>query len=533
MPRTSITRHSAVYKVLVAGPGDVIRERKAVTEAINTWTRRHGDQTGVIMQAVSSEQARPDMSADPQAVINRQLGENRDAVIAVFGKRIGTATPRAISGTVEEIEEAIGEGKDVMVYFSSGPISRDGLDLVQLAKLEEFRRSLQSRGLLGSYKSLPHLKTQLDDHITRLGYEVQQRTSPELDRDQANEALERRQPETRSEDQAILKILSGDNHAGPWIYKLTPDNLRAEVKYQVQNIGRAPARDIRALVRIGQNDPVEIQGPPILSSLATANREGFVLPLPRPFPTYPGGPIPEDYPDSDVISITLFYTDFRHDLGEHQTEPFCFRFARVAEGAKWLSQRVDPCPGEPAPELSAVLQSSPAIRFGGAPATSPLNSADQEVFLAAVRHALQSDEPLIAATLIATSRLEADSAIAKLDLQDVRRSLDALKRRELINILLDQGSAGVQFQITSAGLDYALPRLVPNFNEQVERIRHVICDLKQTTSEELAHTGLARLLIEHVALDFKRQGLLKIRSYAEGTMHIEDPSPELCPSLSF
>jgi hypothetical protein len=174
MARNSFGRRSAVYKVLVAGPGDVIRERKAVTDAIEAWTRRHGDHTGVIMQAVGSEQARPDMSSDPQTVINKQLGQSRDAVIAVFGKRIGTATPRAISGTVEEIEEAIADGKYVMVYFSSGPISRAGLDLEQLTELEKFRRSLQSRGLLGSYKSLAHLKTQLDDHITRLGYEVQQ-----------------------------------------------------------------------------------------------------------------------------------------------------------------------------------------------------------------------------------------------------------------------------------------------------------------------------------------------------------------------
>ena len=68
-------KQSAVYKVLVAGPGDVAREREAVTEAINTWTRRHGDHTGVIMQAVGWEQARPDMSGDPQAVINKQLGK--------------------------------------------------------------------------------------------------------------------------------------------------------------------------------------------------------------------------------------------------------------------------------------------------------------------------------------------------------------------------------------------------------------------------------------------------------------------------
>jgi len=340
MTRSSITRRSAVYKVLVAGPGDVARERKAVTDAIEAWTRRHGDHTGVIMQAVGWEQARPDMSGDPQVVINKRLGTTRDAVIAVFGKRIGTATPRAISGTVEEIEEAIAEGKDVMVYFSSGPISRDGLDIEQLGKLEDFRRSLELRGLLGSYKSLGDLKTQLDDHITRLGYEVQQRTSVETKVDPVHKARERGESETRPEDQAILKIVPGENHAGPWIYTVI-DDRRAQVKYQIQNVGRAPAREIRARVTIGENEPFEIRGPAILPSLATADREGFVLPLSRPLPAA-GSPVPEDYPASDLISITLFFSDFQLDVGVQQTEPFCFRFARVPEGSRWLSRR-EPC----------------------------------------------------------------------------------------------------------------------------------------------------------------------------------------------
>jgi hypothetical protein len=175
-------RQSVVFKVLVAGPGDVTRERNAVADAINAWTRRHGDRTGVVLQAIGWEQARPDLSTDPQASINRQLGKDRDAVIAVFGKRIGTATPRAISGTVEEIEEAIADGKDVMVYFSSGPIRREGLDLQQLELLEEFRRSLRGRGLLGSYSSLKDLERQLDDHVTRLGYEFESRGQSNFDR---------------------------------------------------------------------------------------------------------------------------------------------------------------------------------------------------------------------------------------------------------------------------------------------------------------------------------------------------------------
>jgi hypothetical protein len=520
------------FTVIVAGPGDANPQRRVVFDAIEAWNQAHSTQFGLRMRAMGWEHLKPALGADPQSVVNQGFGDRYAALIAVFGTRLGTPTPRSPtgSGTVEEIEIAMGTCDHIMVYFYSGKASIKGIDATELARLQDFQASLKSQGLLGSYTSSPDLRRKLDLHLAQLAYAFQQQIASESSGKQVDEPLETPQPEPRPEDQAILKILPGDNHAGPWIYTVI-DDRRAQVKYQIQNVGRAPAREIRAQVTIGENEPVEIKGPAILPSLATADREGFVLPLSRPLPAA-GLPVPEDYPDSDLIKIILFFSDFRHHLGVQQTVPFCFRFARVAEDAKWLSQRVDPCPGEPAPESSPVLESSPAIRFGGTPATSLHNSADQEVFFAAIRHALQSSEPLMAATLIATARLEPDSAIAKLDLQDVRRSLHALKRLEFINILLDQGSAGVQFQITSAGLDYALPRLIPNFNEQVERIRRVICDLKQTTSEEIAQTGLARLLIEHVALDFERQGLLKTRSYAEGTMHIEDPSPELCQSSS-
>jgi hypothetical protein len=152
--------------------------------------------------------------------------------------------------------------------------------------------------------------------------------------------------QSRPEDQAILRILPGENHAGPWIFRVL-DDRRAQVMYRVQNVGRAPARDIRAQVRIGNDEPVEIKGPEILGSLRIADREGFLLPLVRPYPGGAGSPVPADYPDSDPISITFIFSDFEHDRGEKRTEPFCFRFARSADRAQWRSQSIEPCPRPP------------------------------------------------------------------------------------------------------------------------------------------------------------------------------------------
>lgn len=159
-----------VFEILVAGPADVAAARQLVSEAIETWNQRHSGHTGVVMRAVAWEtDTYPDLGTDAQAIINRQLAGRCDAVIAIFADRLGTPTPRGVSGTAEEIERFVAEGKSVTVYFSATPIDRRTLDLEQLQRLETFKKSLRTQGLYGSFDNLAHLRAQLDQHLALLG----------------------------------------------------------------------------------------------------------------------------------------------------------------------------------------------------------------------------------------------------------------------------------------------------------------------------------------------------------------------------
>jgi hypothetical protein len=71
-----------------------------------------------------------------QGVINNQLVDDADIVIALFDGRLGQATADAVSGTAEEIQRAIDAGKHVHVWFSNEPIGRD-TDPEQLAALKK------------------------------------------------------------------------------------------------------------------------------------------------------------------------------------------------------------------------------------------------------------------------------------------------------------------------------------------------------------------------------------------------------------
>src|SRR5699024_9231282 len=98
----------------------------------------------------------PLLGSHPQSLINSQGVDDSDIVFAIFGSRLGSPTPDAVSGTVEEIERANDQGKPVHVYFSDGPLPND-VDTEQLKGLREFKKQLQARGLLGTFSNVSQL----------------------------------------------------------------------------------------------------------------------------------------------------------------------------------------------------------------------------------------------------------------------------------------------------------------------------------------------------------------------------------------
>jgi hypothetical protein len=159
--------------------------------------------------------------------------EGADIVIALFDSRLGMATSTAVSGTAEEIQRSHEAGKPVHVWFSDEPIPRDA-DVQQLQLLNEFKATLQSLGLLGSYASP-------DD----LAYKVRQAIESDLDRLNLG-AVQRRGP---AREQARLRAEYRSER------EQCLDN-RGKVKYRtraerlvVRNIGAATATALKVELR--------------------------------------------------------------------------------------------------------------------------------------------------------------------------------------------------------------------------------------------------------------------------------------------
>ncbi|WP_068056413.1 hypothetical protein [Nocardia xishanensis] len=158
---------SHVLKVMISSPGDTADEVKAVTDALHGWngSRAEGAQT-ILLPRFWKTDAIPQLgSGGGQGVINSQLLDDADIVIALFDARLGQATDTAVSGTAEEIERAADAGKPVHVWFSDEPIDRKKIDIAELTRLESFREELQAKGLLGVYTDLTDLAYKVRDAV--------------------------------------------------------------------------------------------------------------------------------------------------------------------------------------------------------------------------------------------------------------------------------------------------------------------------------------------------------------------------------
>jgi anti-sigma regulatory factor (Ser/Thr protein kinase) len=161
-------------RVFVASPSDTYAERAAIRSIVDELNIGLADDLAIDLEVVRWEtHSWPAVGHDAQDIINQQMA-TPDIVIGIFWKRLGTATPRALSGTVEEIETALdlrsqGHRIEVLVYFNQAAytLRRDELD--QITSVLDFRQDLERRGLLiGTYEGLEDFRSKIRIHLTQV-----------------------------------------------------------------------------------------------------------------------------------------------------------------------------------------------------------------------------------------------------------------------------------------------------------------------------------------------------------------------------
>ncbi len=148
--------------ILIASPGDVAEEREVAKRVVESWNTQRAAATGVVFLPLLWElHAIPEQGDRPQAIINRQIVDHADALIALFWTRLGTPTGIAESGTAEEIEQLKNRGQHVAVYFSKKHSDPYKTDNEEFGRLKAFRNWCSKQGLIDEFTDHGILKEKL------------------------------------------------------------------------------------------------------------------------------------------------------------------------------------------------------------------------------------------------------------------------------------------------------------------------------------------------------------------------------------
>jgi len=154
--------------VMIASPGDVETERSIIRSTVHEWNAVNAkDRRMVLIPTGWDTHASPEMGDRAQEIINKQVLDDCDLLVAVFWTRLGSPTGKAPSGTIEEIERHISEGRPAMLYFSNKPVHPDSVDPEQYSALRTARADYQKRGLVESYDSISEFQTKFTRQLAQ------------------------------------------------------------------------------------------------------------------------------------------------------------------------------------------------------------------------------------------------------------------------------------------------------------------------------------------------------------------------------
>jgi len=158
--------NAEVYNVMLASPSDVNDERQIAQHIIHDWNNIHSKTRKIVLLPLSWEyNVAPSMGNRPQAIINEKVLKYADILIGIFWTRIGTPTGKAISGSVEEIDEHIKSDKPTMLYFSNKPVLPDSIDPEQYKAVKNLKKKYQSNGITKDFDSVDDFRTKFQRHL--------------------------------------------------------------------------------------------------------------------------------------------------------------------------------------------------------------------------------------------------------------------------------------------------------------------------------------------------------------------------------
>ena len=161
-------RLTKTFNIMISSPSDMASYAQLVRELIVEYNTKEGISKGVLFVPQDwKKDARTAYGSSAQAVIDQQITNGADAVIALFGAKFGTPTNGFASGTLSEIENVHIKGGEVLTYFCTGKVvDIDSVDPEQLIAVREYKSKYP--GLYFEFKSKTTFKSRVMSDLSKL-----------------------------------------------------------------------------------------------------------------------------------------------------------------------------------------------------------------------------------------------------------------------------------------------------------------------------------------------------------------------------
>jgi len=225
----------SLVKLALCGPGDVGKEIAIAQEVVTEWNLQHGETSGFwIKHQHWSTDSHPDLSDRPQGIINRQVIDDSDLIVAIFWSRFGTPTGISSSGTEEEIRRGMKLQRPVMVYFSDLEPIPATADRQQMERLWTFRQELLERGLCSRFASRDQFRRDFSRHLAL----------------KLNDFQKAAAPHEKEKAQNIVQTISGDGNfqAGRDLIFKQPPKIKNVIARPAGGVSPSELRQIKAWI---------------------------------------------------------------------------------------------------------------------------------------------------------------------------------------------------------------------------------------------------------------------------------------------
>lgn len=156
------------YDLLISCPGDIKDEVDCIKEVVDQFNATFADSLGISIRTKHwSKNSYPQSGGKPQTLLNKQFVNDCDAAVAIMWTRFGTPTDEYGSGTEEEIEILLHDGKQVFMYFCDKPLNPSQMDSEEYKRVKAFKDKYKGRGIYSSYTSIDDFKRDFFAHLSQ------------------------------------------------------------------------------------------------------------------------------------------------------------------------------------------------------------------------------------------------------------------------------------------------------------------------------------------------------------------------------